>query len=97
MSRSPAMALLTAMLTAPPLLPSAVGAPAPRVAAADPCAAFAWNVAHERALFATRPRGEVAGGAVGSAPLLSTDRLYRLTLSPQEQVRFAVRIATSGL
>jgi hypothetical protein len=56
----------------------------------DPCATFAWDVAHERALFATEPTSLAAGTAVASAPSLAPDRLYELRLSLQPEVAFAV-------
>jgi len=61
-----------------------------RAYATDPCAEFAWDVGHERALFATTPETVAAGTSAESAPLLAVERLYRLTLTPQERVDFAV-------
>lgn len=58
--------------------------------AAGGCDAFRWNVRHERALFATQARERVAGGAVGSAPAIVLDKLYRLRLAPQDHVALAV-------
>jgi len=55
----------------------------------DACAGFAWDVAHERSVFATAPSAQQAGHDVDSAPLVTTDRLYDLALSPQEQVTLA--------
>jgi len=57
---------------------------------ADPCAAFSWDVGHERALFAGTPEAITAGASVDSAPLLASERLYRLTLVPEDHVAFAV-------
>lgn len=57
--------------------------------AADPCSDFGWNVAHERALFATQPRELRAARTAASPPRIAGDRLYRLALSPQQQVAFA--------
>jgi hypothetical protein len=54
------------------------------------CDAFAWDVHHERALFVTQPQDRKAGGAVTSAPVITLDKLYRLSLTSQEQVVFAV-------
>ncbi|HEY3783720.1 MAG TPA: hypothetical protein VGL55_00390 [Steroidobacteraceae bacterium] len=59
----------------------------------DPCATFSWNVSHERALFSGAPESLKAGVDPASAPLLRADRLYSLSLSPQEQVHFPVALA----
>jgi hypothetical protein len=56
----------------------------------DPCAAFTWNVAHERALFAGTPEAIVAGRDAASVPLLSSERLYQVQLAPQSQVAFVL-------
>lgn len=53
----------------------------------DPCAGFTWNVAHERALFASAAQALNAGRDAATAPAIETDRLYELTLAPNEQVR----------
>lgn len=58
--------------------------------AAGACDAFAWDEHYERALFATRPQDQKAGATIASAPLISLDQLYRLSLAPQERVAFAV-------
>ncbi|HEV2441992.1 MAG TPA: hypothetical protein VGT07_05690 [Steroidobacteraceae bacterium] len=76
---------------APLLATAALFACANPALAAGACAAFAWDVHHEQALFATQPQDKKAGGAVASAPSMSLDRLYRLSLAPQEQVAFAVQ------
>jgi hypothetical protein len=55
----------------------------------DPCAGFAWDVSHERALFATDAKALPAGKAVASSPMLAADRLYQLQLSSQPEVTFA--------
>jgi hypothetical protein len=58
-------------------------------AADDPCSHFAWNVAHELALFGG-PASAAAGGKDGaSAPLLAPEQLYDLALVPQAEVSFA--------
>jgi hypothetical protein len=59
-------------------------------AAEDPCAAFSWDVTHERALFAMAPESAVAGREVSPAPLLMLERLYELRLAPQGVVTYAV-------
>jgi hypothetical protein len=76
---------LTHVLTAVALVAGANGA-----LAAGGCAAFKWDVRHERALFATQPRDQQAGGTVASAPGIFLDRLYQLRLAPQDQVTFAL-------
>jgi hypothetical protein len=60
------------------------------LAADGPCAGFKWDVAHEHALFATAAEALPAGKDVASAPSLVPDRLYELTVAPQEQVGFAL-------
>jgi hypothetical protein len=60
------------------------------VRADDPCGEFTWEVARERALFGAEPRILPAGQDVSSAPELTLDRLYQLSLSPQANVTFAV-------
>jgi hypothetical protein len=62
----------------------------PASSADDPCAAFGWNVARERALFATAAQRMAAGKDAPAAPRISTDRLYDLTLVAQDQVHFGV-------
>jgi hypothetical protein len=52
----------------------------------DPCTGFSWNIAHERALFATAPQSIAAGREPTPAPPLAPDRLYQLQLTPQGQV-----------
>lgn len=57
----------------------------------DPCAGFSWNVAQERALFASAPQSVTAAVTAArdapSAALLAPGRLYQLQLAPQRQVR----------
>ena len=65
--------------------------------AADPCAGFTWDVAREQALFAGKAHKAVAGATGDAAPLLETGQLYELTLTPQEQVHFAVTPAKKAL
>jgi hypothetical protein len=52
----------------------------------DPCAAFTWNIEHERALFAGTPEAIVAGRDAASTPLLAPERLYHMQLAAQSQV-----------
>jgi hypothetical protein len=56
------------------------------IADQDPCAGFSWNVARERALFATAPQSLAAGRELKSTALLAPDRLYELQLGGQDQV-----------
>lgn len=58
--------------------------------AADACDGFAWDVQQERALFGTPAQALTAGAALAAAPELVPNRLYQLSLAPQEQVSFAV-------
>jgi hypothetical protein len=58
-------------------------------AQADPCAAFSWNVTHERALFAAHAMAGTTGTNRAGAPLLDPDKLYQLQLNPLAQVQFA--------
>jgi hypothetical protein len=62
---------------------------ADRACAADPCAQYAWDVGHERALFAASPVTVTAGVRADSAPALTADRLYRLALTEESKVTFA--------
>jgi len=58
--------------------------------AADPCDAISWNVSQERALFATPPTAVTAAMAVGPAPTLNLDKLYEISLAPQEKMSFVL-------
>jgi hypothetical protein len=66
-------------------------------AAADPCEGFTWNVAHERALFATPAAAVTAATAAGPAATLDIDKLYQVALAPQEKVNFAMAPAKKAL
>jgi hypothetical protein len=55
----------------------------------DPCAGFAWDVSHERALFTAKAQALKAGTDVAHSPAVTPDRLYELQLSPLPQVSFA--------
>lgn len=58
--------------------------------AADPCEGSNWNVSHERAVFAT-PAAAISAAAVpGPAPTLALDKLYDITLTPQDKVHFVL-------
>ena len=58
------------------------------LAADDPCAGFTWDIAQERALFATVAEAAPGGIDVASTRLLAPGRLYEIGLNPQEQVKF---------
>jgi len=53
------------------------------------CLDFKWDVTHERTLFSGTPSALTAGKDSKSAPLVEANRLYRLKLSPQDEVTFA--------
>src|SRR5579864_7067978 len=54
----------------------------------DPCAAFSWDVRHERELFSKEPIDLASGKTAADAPVLLADRLYELELRAQPEVRF---------
>ncbi|HTY50078.1 MAG TPA: hypothetical protein VMB48_10330 [Steroidobacteraceae bacterium] len=62
-----------------------------RPAAADPCDGYTWNVAHERAVFATHAAAVTAASAGGTVPLLEADRLYDIALAPQSGVSYVMK------
>jgi hypothetical protein len=55
----------------------------------DPCAAFSWDVRHERDLFSKQPVDLASGKALTDAPALTPDRLYELELRAQPEVSFS--------
>ena len=57
---------------------------------AEDCVDFKWDVAQERALFATPATPLSAGMEAKSAPTVLLNHLYALKLMPQDQVTFAV-------
>jgi len=57
-------------------------------AADDACAAFSWDVHHERDLFSKQPVDLASGKALADAPALTPDRLYELELRAQPEVTF---------
>ncbi len=65
--------------------------------AADPCDGFTWNVAHERAVFATPAVPVTAASAAGPAPTLEVDKLYDIALAPQGKVSFVLPPAKKTL
>ncbi len=68
----------------------ALGSPA-AFGATNPCAGFRWNVDHERALFETAGQSAAAGRNRATAPVIRADRLYDLSLAPQQDVHFVLR------
>ena len=54
----------------------------------DPCAAFTWDVRHERALFGKEPQPLTAGQTLAALPTLSADRLYQVELQGESEVKF---------
>jgi len=54
----------------------------------DPCAAFSWDVRHERELFSKEPIDLASGKTAADAPALLADRLYELELRAQPEVHF---------
>ncbi len=79
--RGPASFLVCALLLSG-VVPSAFGA--------DACAGFRWDLSREQALFATAARSITAGRDEAAAPPIGPDRLYDLSLAPQQDVRFVV-------
>lgn len=69
------------------LLGSSV-APASPAPGDDSCAAFTWDVKHERTLFGQQAQTMVAGNAAQNAPALATDQLFQLQLKAQREVTF---------
>jgi hypothetical protein len=65
--------------------------------AADPCDGFAWNVSHERAVFATPAAAVTAASAAGATPTLEVDKLYDISLTPQDKVSFVMAPAKKAL
>jgi hypothetical protein len=74
------------------LVLAAAAAPFP-APADDGCVDFKWDVSKERALFAGAPAAMTAGHDLKSAPLVVPDRLYKLRLTSQDGVTFAVNPA----
>ena len=60
------------------------------VHADDSCVDFKWDVTKERALFAAAATELAAGKESAAAPMLAPNRLYKLRLAAQDQVKFSV-------
>lgn len=59
------------------------------VEAKEPCEGFKWDVSREHSLFLEKPTAAAAGDSEKSATPVALDRLYELTLTPQDKIRFA--------
>jgi len=70
------------------LIASALASIAVPAHAADPCAAFKWDLSRERALFAGPAVPLTAGKDRASAPVVAPNRLYQLQLTAQDHVAF---------
>lgn len=87
-----AASLATAGASAATGVAGALGATAATaLSATNPCTGFRWNVDHERALFETAAQSAVAGRDSASAPVIRADRLYDLSLAPQQSVHFVLQ------
>jgi hypothetical protein len=75
---------------------AAFGAGPPPALADDACAAFTWDVHHERTLFGQPPRSLAAGQTPAASPALATDQLYQLKLSAQPKVTFVAPPGRQG-
>ncbi|MFT3904870.1 MAG: hypothetical protein QM718_00990 [Steroidobacteraceae bacterium] len=65
--------------------------------AAEVCAGFKWDVKHEHALFLGTAQALGAGASAAAAPAIELDRLYDLTLQPQDTVQFAAPVGKKML
>ena len=66
-------------------------------AADDPCTGSKWDVTQEHALFSKPPESVAAGHDIASAPVMKSQQLYELALSPQDGVKFLLPPAKKGL
>jgi hypothetical protein len=78
MTRLPAVLLVLAL----------VAVPLAAARADDPCAAFSWDVHHERDLFSKEALDLASGKALSDAPALAPEHLYELELRAQPEVSF---------
>ena len=67
------------------------------LAADDPCTGFKWDITQEHELFIKPPETVAAGHDLESAPTLKTQKLYELTLAPQNTVKFVLPPGKKGL
>jgi hypothetical protein len=78
------------------LLILALGCAAWPAFADEGCLDFKWDVGKERALFAGTAETLKAGKDPGSAPTVVPNRLFKLMLTPQDQVTFAAAPAKTA-
>lgn len=76
--------------TAASLVALVMAAAAAPVSADGSCIDFKWDVSRERALFEGTSISMQAGVDAADAPAVEPNRLYRLQLSAQDKVAFAV-------
>jgi hypothetical protein len=65
-------------------------------AAEGDCQQFSWDVARERALFATQAVALAAGNDSATAPALGIDHLYQLQLKPLALIHFVTAPGRHG-
>jgi hypothetical protein len=61
-----------------------------QAAADDGCASFKWDIHREHALFTGPATPQTAAAGATGAPSLALDRLYEITLTPQDGVTYPV-------
>jgi hypothetical protein len=67
------------------------------MAADDPCTGFKWDITQELALFNQPPEKVAAGHDLASGPTMKAQKLYELTLAPQDTVKFVLPPGKKGL
>jgi hypothetical protein len=67
------------------------------LAADDPCTGFKWDITQEHELFIKAPETVTAGHDLASAPTMKAQKLYELTLAPQNTVKFVLPPGKKGL
>ena len=77
------------MTRMPAVLLALAAVPLTAARADDPCAAFTWDVHHERDLFSKEALDLASGKALTDAPALTAEHLYELELRAQPEVSFA--------
>ncbi len=81
--------LLATLLASAALAAATLAAGTGAARSEDRCAEFKWNVAAERALFATTPQAVTAAPGGDLPPVLLVGHLYDLELGPQAQVHYS--------